>query len=226
MEAKPVGVLVANHPAQFTDSIIQELGVLIPAHLPSPSHAVYDPFAGVGVRLGALCDRLGVEFSGGDLEEWPGADPRVAARADATAAWTYPRRPFVVVTSPTYNNGVNDHFRPRDASRRLTYRSRLGRELHPNNTGRYSGRSSKAGEVAYWRLTREAVKHWPDTVLVNVKDSIRAGEVYPLVEMWSDCLGSEFGYEVSHHPVGCPGWRFGSNSGERVEAEVILVGQR
>lgn len=128
----------------------------------------------------------------------------------------------------TYNNGVNDHFGPKDTSTRLTYRVRAGHDLHPNNTGRWSGRGSKKGEAEYWRITRECVKHWPKVVVVNVKDSVRStweGGVYPLVRLWVELL-EEFGYEVREEQVVCPGWRNGTNRDARIDTESILVGTR
>jgi hypothetical protein len=212
-----------KHPAPFTDSIIDELAELIPRY--APSHAVvHDPFAGEGTKLAALCERLGYFYSGTDLEPWPNRDRRVQV-GDSTDPSTYPLDWYVIVTSPTYNNGVNDHFEPKDDSRRLTYRSRAGHELHSNNTGRWSGRGSKKGETEYWRITRDVVKHWPDVALVNVKDSTRAGEIYRLTFLWSSLL-EEYGYEVEWVDVPCPGWRYGANSQARVDSEVILVATR
>lgn len=212
-----------KHPAPFTDSIIEALADIIPERIP-PWRIIHDPFAGEGKRLGALCDRLGYVFTGTDLEPWLDADPRVAV-GDSTDPTTYPLG-FAVVTSPTYNNGVNDHFEPKDDSRRLTYRVRAGRELHENNTGRYSGRGSKRGEEAYWRITNDVVKHWSDIALVNVKDSTRAGEIYRLTRMWENLL-ADHGYDtIDWVDVPCPGWRFGSNSEVRADSEVILVATR
>lgn len=125
----------------------------------------------------------------------------------------------------TYNNGVNDHFDPKDDSKRLTYRVRAGHELHPNNTGRWSGRGSKKGEAEYWRITRECVQHWPDVVFVNVKDSMRAGEIYPFVSIWIDLLHG-YGYQIRNSRVACPGWRYGSNHDARLSTESILIGVR
>jgi hypothetical protein len=213
-----------KHPAPFTDSIIDALANIIPHH--APDHAlIHDPFAGEGLKLAALCERLGYMFSGTDLESWPDRDRRVHV-GDSTDPSTYPLGDWwAVVTSPTYNNGVNDHFEPKDTSRRLTYRSRLGRALHPNNTGRWSGRSSKKGEAEYWRITNDVIKHWPDTVIVNVKDSIREGSVYPLVQMWTNTLIAHY-YVVEQRDVECPGWRYGANGQERIDIESILIGKR
>lgn len=212
-----------KHPAPFTDSIIDELAKIIPNSVPS-GWTILDPFAGEGHKLGALCDRLGYEFVGNDIEVWPGADPRVRLM-DSTNTYSYPWESHAVVTSPTYNNGVNDHFEPKDNSQRLTYRSRLGRALHVNNTGRYTGRGSKRGEKEYWRLTNACVRWWPNVSIVNVKDSIRKDEVYPFTELWTKLL-YEYGYDVEQVDVECPGWRYGSNNDARLDTEAILIGVR
>lgn len=213
----------SRHPAPFTDSIIDALAELIPEHVPA-GWIIHDPFGGEGVRLGALCDRIGYEFGGTDLELWLGGDLRVRV-GDSTLASTYPADSHAVVTSPTYNNGVNDHFLPKDRSRRLTYRVAAGRALHANNTGRHSGRGSKKGEDEYWRITREVVKCWPSVALVNVKDSTRGGKIYPLVQLWGDLLDA-YGYAVTRVDVECPGWRFGTNHEARADTEAILIAKR
>lgn len=212
-----------THPAPFTESIIEALADIIPYAVPS-WYTIHDPFAGEGVRLGALCDRIGYKFTGADLEDWKGKDPRVIV-GDSTSISTYPRDVHAIVTSPTYNNGVNDHFEPKDASRRLTYRVRAGHALHENNTGRYSGRSSKRGESEYWRITEEVVDLWPDIAIVNVKDSVRGSYVYPLVALWKSLLNN-YGYTTTKIMVPCPGWRFGTNGDLRVDEEAILIGHR
>jgi hypothetical protein len=216
-------VSAGKHPAPFSEPIIDALRVLLPAEV-SEDTIVHDPFAGEGLRLGRLCDELGYAFSGADLEHWQGSDSRVV-QADSTRPSSYPEKPFVVVTSPTYNNGVNDHFQPSDSSRRLTYRVAAGHALHTNNTGRYSGRGSVKGELAYWKITRRCIRWWPDLAIVNVKDSIRSGQVYPLVDLWRTLLRGS-GYGVKRYDVECPGWRYGENSDVRVDSEAILVAKR
>lgn len=219
----PCDTTAGAHPAPYSVEIINALRNILPTVLPRAT-IVHDPFAGDGKRLGALCDELGLPFSGCDIEDWPGRDERIFVR-DSTTRFAYPVGPHIIVTSPTYNNGVNDHFEPKDDSRRLTYRSRLGRPLHVNNTGRYSGRASKAGEEAYWRLNEKCVALWPSTVVVNVKDSVRSGTIYRLVDQWEAML-EDYGYAVNRVNVETPGWRLGTNSDARVDNEVILIGKR
>ena len=64
---------VPPHPAEFSPEVIDVLAELI-----RPGEHVHDPYGGRGLRLGALCDRLGAIFTATDIEEWPGSDPRVA----------------------------------------------------------------------------------------------------------------------------------------------------
>ena len=211
------------NPAQFSDTIIDWLRANLPTIVP-PDHIIHDPFAGAGIKLGALCDDLGYTFTARDLELWDPRDERVKV-GDSTLARNYPSEPFVITTSPSYNNGINDHFKPKDTSRRLTYRTALGHALHPHNTGRYSGRGSQQGEREYWRLTENCVQHWGDTVIVNVKDSIRAGKLYPLGAKWRVLL-MRYGYKVTAAKVPVSGWRYGENHDAREDFEWVLVGRR
>lgn len=214
-----------KHPAPFSESVIAWLRDNLRALVPVDG-TVHDPFAGDGVRLGALCDLLGIEFSGVDLEPWLGRDERVSV-GDSRDPHTYPRRRLVIVTSPTYNNGVNDHFNPRETSRRLTYRVAAGRPLDNANTGRWSGRSSAKAERTYWNITRAVVACWSlmqaSPVIVNLKDSTRKGEPYPLTRKFADVL-REAGYRIERHEaVPVAGWRLGTNRESRDLAESIIV---
>lgn len=217
------------NPARFSASVLDALGVLMLEYVPRNT-LIFDPFAGEGRRLGALCSLLGYPFLGNDQVRWQDQDPRVRI-ADSTMSISYPGRGwphnhYTVVTSVTYNNGMNDGFIPRDKSKRMTYTVAAGERLPPTNTGRWSGRSGKTGEMWYWKLHHAAVQHWPDLVMVNVKDSIRKGEVYRCVDGWKRLL-SDHGYTLVEHvlcPV--PSNGFGANGKARVDAESILVCRR
>lgn len=120
----------AKHPAPYSPEVLDVLSALITdiaagrvnrhpklGALPiEPIRHVHDPFAGEGARLGALCDALGVTFSGTELEAPFIIDPRVK-HGNSTKRGTYPRRRHVIVTSPVYPNGVADHFEARDTCR-------------------------------------------------------------------------------------------------------------
>lgn len=209
-----------GHPARFTPAILDVLAPLI-----AEQSAVWDPFAGTGERLGALCDRYGVPFGGTDLETWPGQDPRVR-QGDACDPGSYPLGEFLIVTSPSYGNGLNDHFAPRDTSRRYTYRTALGRELHENNTGRYGIRGGKQAWARYWELHGQAVACWADRqarALVNVKAFVHAGQVVDLPGRWVELLETAGLTVTNRIEVRTPGIRHGANRDRRVECETVLV---
>jgi hypothetical protein len=217
------------HPATYSDQLLPHLGEAVAAWgLP-----VHDPFAGTGTKLGRLCDELGLDFTGTEIEPELIADPRVR-HGDSIDAETYPAREYVICTSPTYGNGMNDHFKAKDDSKRMNYRWALAqingydRELHVNNSGRYgvAERRSAGSERHYWRVNRACVAHWPDRCLVNVKDvGPYGGELVPLVGRWIVLLEG-FGYEiVKRVDVECPGNKNSPNR-ERAETEAVLVCER
>ncbi len=210
------------HPAQYTPSIIgvfeRIFGIFVPK-------MVFDPFAGTGLRLGALCDKWEVPFAGCDIEDWAGKNERITV-ADATQPYSYPAGEFTVITSPTYGNGINDHFKPTDSSKRFTYRVALGHELHKRNSGRYGIRGGKKAWSNYWRINHEAIRCWRNhrvNVIVNVKAFIHGGKTIDLPELWVDEL-DEQGYNIQDViEVPTPGIRFGSNHDARIDHEVIIL---
>jgi hypothetical protein len=175
-----------DHPAQFSPEVLEVIEPLI-----QPREHIHDPLAGPGVRLGKLCDRLGNEFTGGDIELWlvPMHDHRVI-QADARDPLSYPPRPFTTVTSPTYANTrfadyangptPNTKFRGR-----RDYALSLGHALHLDNLARYTGRSPRPSK--YWEGHREIVKHWDERVLLNVD--------LPISERWQQLL-TDAGYRI------------------------------
>ena len=200
-----------KHPAQYSPEVIDVLRTLI-----KPGDYVYDPFAGTGLRLGALCDELGCRFMGGDIEDWPGKDDRVFI-ADALDAKLYPQDPFIVVTSPVYQNKrLGDYCNgptPNTKTKgRRDYGISLGRALSSKNLARVTGRKSK--EADYWALHRIAVKNWPDRVIVNVDSPISARWQDLLIEAGYTALDIHKAYTRRDRGVGC------------ADHEVVLVARR
>lgn len=206
---------VPVHPAQYSPEVIDALRSMI-----SPGEHIHDPFAGTGLRLGALCDDIGAVYSGGDIEDWPGHDPRVAL-ADATLVTSYPVGTFTVVTSPVYLNKrladyANGPLPTTKLRGRRDYGISLGRALDPNNLARHTGRSSRADD--YWRLHARAVKHWGDRAIVNVDEPISQG--------WQDILIADGFTVVSVEPVFTQRYGGLDNAEKRAEFEVVIVAER
>jgi hypothetical protein len=219
--------LGVSHPARFSPEILEALRpVLSRWDLP-----VHDPFGGTGERMGALCDELGIEFTGTEIEPEFVVDHRVRP-GDSTEARTYPAGPYVVATSPTYPNGMADHFRARDASKRHTYRQGLAeiighdRPLKAHNTGRYGVRRGSQALDTYWTLEARCVDHWPDRVAVNVSDCVTGGQTYPVADRWRDLLESRGYLIVETIQVATRRQRNAANADLRAEHEVILVAER
>jgi hypothetical protein len=218
-----------QHRAQFTSALLEAL----PLEWIEPG-PVLDPFAGLGIRLGAWCNKHGIPFHGFDIEPWPGRDPRVL-QADATKADCYPASQHIIVTSPTYGSGMNDHFSPKNPNRRdNTYRTWLGEDLHPNNSGRYTSRHGGEKERRYWEINEAAVASWAARgfdAIVNVKTSFPVSKKmldrfpsgdYPLAAMWRELL-ERHGYAIADTiEVATPGLRYGRNTETVAESEVWL----
>jgi hypothetical protein len=217
------------HPARWTPAILDAIEpVLVELELP-----VHDPFAGTGERLGALCDRLGLTFTGTEIEPEFIADPRVR-QGDSTEADTYPTGPFCVVTSPVYPNGMCDHYEAKDSSRRHNYRKALSeilgydRPLHPNNMGRYGNRWRHGAEKErmHWNIAMRCVPHWSEHVIVNMKDVVAISYSVPVVEWWGVLLEERHGYRVVRRiDVPTPGQRHGANGALRADSEAVLIAQ-
>lgn len=213
-----------HHPSRWSPQVLEVISPIISGWgLP-----VHDPFAGTGERLGSLCDSLGVPFTGCEIEPEFIIDRRVWS-GDSRSGDSYPHwYRYCVVTSPVYPNGMTDHFKPRDDSRRITYRQVLAsilghdRPLNLGNMGRYGPRQGKKSAGTYWQLADECIDHWPTQVVVNVSDCIHNREVYPVVEQWEKLL-IDHGYYIRAQRVETPRMRYGANGNLRVESEAVIT---
>ena len=214
-EKLAISSVVPVHPCPFSPEVIDALRDLI-----HTGEHIHDPFAGLGLRLADLCDELGATYSGGDIEEWPGADHRVGL-LDATLESGYPTTPFTIATSPVYQNKrladyANGPLPTTKVKGRRDYGISLGRALNANNLARHTGKPSRA--AAYWRTHSEAVRWWGNRVLVNV-DS-------PIADTWALML-NEYGYHIEQWiPVYTQRYGGLDNADKRAEYEILMVGTR
>lgn len=199
---------VPQHPAEFSPEIIDWLSKLL-----SPGECVHDPFAGRGVRLGALCDELGCPFTGTDIEVWEDADPRVM-QGDSASRVTYPSAPFTVVTSPVYFNRISTDYLngPTDVTKingRRSYGISLGRPLDAHNLARLARSPAR-----FYAGHSTVARHWDRRVLLNID--------LPMIEQWKTIL-DHYDYRIiSVIPIVTRRYRGPANSEKRPDHEVLI----
>lgn len=204
---------VPAHPAQYSPEIIELLRGLI-----EPGERIVDPFAGLGLRLGALCDELDADFSGTDIETWPGADPRVEG-GDARMPLCYPAAPFTVVTSPPYTNRISTDYvnGPTETTKRAgrrAYGISLGRALSMPNLARVA----KPDSDEFYAGLGAAMDQWGDRVLLNV-DLPMGGRAAALLTMR--------GYVIEHvHRVGTRRYKVVGHGDTRAPHEIVIEAVR
>jgi hypothetical protein len=205
---------VAAHPAQFSKSIIAALASMIPAG----SH-VHDPYAGLGLRLGALCDELGATFTGTDIEAWPDADSRVVV-GDARDPASYPAGRFIVVTSPPYfgnrisTDYANGPLPTTKTAGRRSYGISLGRALHADNLARL-GREKHRRD--FYENFAAAAQWWPEALL-NVD--------LPMKDDTLDALLAAGLSACTLLPVETPRYRVAGHGDERPPHELVIHAER
>ena len=237
-----------SHPARFSKAVIDVIAEVLQGY--TSIHAcsttgihIHDPFAGTGERLWELSQMLEppASISGTEIEAEFIKNQAVSV-GDATERSTYPDHPYVIVTSPTYPNGMADSWSAKDPSTRKTYRAALreinagdDRQLHDNNQGRYGyrGTSQKSSKRrAYWDIAERSVVNWDGAqmALVNVSDFIwsRGGvdNVERVCDEWQ-ALMERHGWKIEANiPVGTPRMGYGANRHKRVPVERVLVCSR
>lgn len=242
---------VADHPAEWSPEILAVISDLVPLY-----QRVLDPLAGTGWRLERALP--GRKLYGVELEpEWArGASWIVQGNAKKLP---FPDESFPwAVTSPVYGNRMSDHHnaqerckackgegvvadakcpkcegRGKRSYKRLTYTHRLGRPLHPDNTGKL-GWLGKEGEK--YRADHEAI--WAEvyrvlepggTFLLNIKNHFRTvkkgkpPEEMPVAE-WHVGALTALGFSLEEDiRVATRGMGLGANRDVRAEYEHLLV---
>lgn len=207
------------HPAKFSKPILQRLSEII-----WDDALVLDPFAGTGLvhSIPGICS-WGVEIE----PEWAAMHPRTIV-GDATALPFGNCSVAYIVTSCSYGNRMSDHHDAKDGSVRHTYKHSLGRDLHPNNSGKMPYAKGKRG-LAYRRLHRAA---WREAwrvlrdggyLVLNVKNFYK-GDQLVNVAGWHRWTLRKIGFElVERHVVSVRGHKHGANRDKRVSFEYIYV---
>jgi SAM-dependent methyltransferase len=226
---------MAEHPAKFTAAIVDVMTDIVYSewmHHDCAPIKVLDPFAGTG-KIHELYSAAVLTF-GVEIEpEWAFMHPRTLVGN----ALELPVRTCsidVICTSPTYGNRMADHHEAKDDSKRMTYRHRLGRPLHPSNSGQL-GWGPKYWEFhkAAWREQTRVLRPGGLFVL-NVKNfyrtktvkGTRVTEEVDVCQWHLDELTS-LGYRVEASvAVPVRGMRMGTNHTRRVNHEMVYALRR
>lgn len=212
-----------KHPAKFSDVLIPKIaGILKVNHI----RTVFDPMAGTGklVQVKTFCPDLAVFCN--ELEpEWCEFDNGAFWMVrDARDLGFLPDGLFgAICTSPTYGNRLADHHNAKDGSRRITYRHRLGRDLHTANTGQLQwGQVYREIHHAIWK---ESIRLLCDDgiFILNISDHIRGGEIVPVSDFHHRTLVSLGLNLIQWDRVETPRMGFGANAKVRVDYESIYT---
>lgn len=216
--------MTAPHPAVYSDALMPIFQDIINGwRLDRGDGAmprVLDPFAGTG-KIHSL---VGAYTYGIEIEpEWASMHERTFL-GDALALDPLWYQFFdMVITSPTYGNRMADSHDAKDGSTRITYTHKLGRKLHPHNSGAMQwGERYKEFHHQAWEQVHKVLKPHGYFVL-NIKDHIRGGKIQQVTRWHHETLvdiGFLYRFEKD---VPTPGMGFGANGQLRVDHESVLV---
>lgn len=233
-----------NHPAVYSRQVLDVIERIIP-----PRVTVLDPMAGIGWPLvNALPGRKLVMV---EIEpDWENMHPDVQ-QGDSTDLPFKSGRFRWACTSPTYANRFADKHNAQERCRpckgtgriknpivgvcdkcggsgrrnhtRITYKHRLGHELHPNNTGGMQwGKAYRETNEAIWRELHRVMAKGGKFVL-NISNHIRKGEEVDVVGWHTETL-TKLGFAVMEGiTVKTDRMGYGANREKRVAHEWVIV---
>lgn len=222
---------MTNHPAKFTEAILNVIGDMVMAESEGREVRVLDPFAGTG-KIHELHNPPRVQTFGCELEpEWASQHRRTRvgnALHVSSYEWAQPKF-HIVATSPTYGNRMADHHEAKDDSKRMTYRHQLGRMPHPDSS------TILPWGKAYWEFHQQAWLEINRVIMpgglfiLNVKNFYRTKRVKGVkvteevdVCQWHLDTITSIGYGVEAAiVVPVRGMRMGSNHTKRVNHEMV-----
>lgn len=215
------------HPAKFRSDILDAIHGLLPesddGHL-----KVLDPFAGVGLihELRAYSAPPSIETLGVEIEpEWADQHPHTYVGSALDLSFIphniLPGYWDVIATSPCYGNRMADTYAG-DGTRRHTYRIYLDRELSSGSAaGLQWGRRYRIFHRRAWAEATRVVKPG-GTLILNIKDHVRAGQVMRVTDFHARALGSLGWREVERVALDSPGHRHGENWDAREPVEYVI----
>jgi DNA modification methylase len=215
------------HPARYSLGISQRIAQIVQLETTYPTEElrILDPFAGVG-GIHVLNDVFGHDTVGVEIEpEWAEQHPRNIV--GDSRSLDFPARSFdAVVTSPCYGNRMADTYDGRDGSKRITYRTYLGRELSAGSAGSMQwGDAYRELHLEVYAECRRLLKPG-GLMVVNMSDHIRDGKRIPVVVWHIEAL-SAIGFDLEWvDKIETRRMRQGANGEKRVKGEHLIVTRR
>lgn len=217
-ELTPTTVLPMGHPAKYNDRFIP-----IFAQWVQPATSILDPFGGTG-KIFLLHDYLPYQARIEALEiepEWCAYDMRTTQGSILTPPWN-PCTFDAVVTSPTYGNRMADKFKASKPRRRYTYTHKLGRSLHPENSGGMQwGPVYREFHLNAWRIIKDLLRSG-GLLILNMADHIRNRQRQHVTRWHVETLCSLGFVVVRGLRVATEGLRDGQNRDSRLGYEYII----
>lgn len=217
---------IAPHPAPFNRDALKVIRQWVEKDHALGRPKILDPFAGIG-RVHEFRPKM--ETYGIEIEpEWAAASEFTLCgdMFDVKAMMSdegslLPEYFNVIVTSPVFGNRMSDHHEAKDDSRRITYRHKLGRPLHENNSGRLNwGKKYRDFHERAWTTLSEDVRGVSDFIL-DIKDHIRGGQ-RQYVSEWHVQTLRDLGWRlIETEFIQTDGMKDGANNNLRVGGELV-----
>src|SRR5262245_56438382 len=181
--------MVTPHGAKFNAGVLGRIGGWLEREsIEWGTIDVLDPFGGVGLIHGLAC--RDVHTYAVELEpEWAELSALLGPTwcgdffdFEQPPGWPPPGEWIAVVTSPTYGNRMADHHNARDASKRNTYKTWLGRDPSEGSSATMQwGPSYRDFHAGAWLRVYELLSPG-GLFILNVKDHVRKAIVQPVAK--------------------------------------------